>query len=173
MNRTRLMVLVGLLVVAAVGFFFRGRLTGAPGLRPGELRLDWRGRPSASALLPAKVTWCPATRLALLEAVSSDTGLMIVLYERDSITPGAHPVVGPALGAGVPRPGATVAIRWVRDSALVGYRSETGSAAIQSASGSMTGSFQARMRNATGADSLQLSGQFRELPIVTTSVGCP
>lgn len=172
MRRLRWIILIGVVDLLIATFFFRDRLFGG-GPRSGELRVEWLGRRTASATLPGKVTWCPATRLALVEAVSSDTGLMIVLYERDSITAGQHPVAPPAMGAGTPRPGATVSIRWVRDTALVGFRSEGGSVTVRKAKGTISGSFEGRMRASNGGDSLRLSGKFRDLPLVTTSVGCP
>jgi hypothetical protein len=176
MRRPRLpLLLLAVVILGAAGWFASARLfgRGAVGVAPGHLRLHWLGDPVASAVLPAKVTWCPSTRLGLLEAVSSDTGLVIVLYEQDSISAGPHPVFSPALGAGMPRPGATLAVRWVRDSILVGFRSEAGSVRVQTRGGLVSGSFDGKLRLAAGMDSLLVSGEFRGVPVVTTAVGCP
>ena len=142
---------------------------------PASLAVEWRGRTRGRMVLPARINWCPVTRVGVLEAVSGDSGVGIVLYERDAMSNVAHPVVGPDLAASAPRPGATLAMRWMRfepDTTLAGYRSVSGTIQLRVGSGKASGDVNARLRSLTGPDTLVVHGIFQDVPIVSTAVGC-
>ena len=125
--------------------------------------------------LPATLNWCPGTRRGILEALSGDSGVAVVLYERDSLTGAPHNVVSPDLTASIQTPGATVVMRWMRldrDTAVAGFRSQGGTVRINFTHGLGSGDINARMRSATSLDSLTVQGAFRDIPVVTTAAGC-
>jgi hypothetical protein len=145
------------------------------GLLAGTVALEWSGSDNGAAVLPGEVHWCPINRTGRLEAISNDTGLMILLYERDSLTAVPHRVLGPEFGAdGTPRPGATAAIRWVQDTLrVVGYRAVSGSVEVEGASPTLSGAFNIRMQHPTRVDTLAVRGNFRDLPVTIAAAGCP
>lgn len=169
--------IAGLVVVgAAAARFMNGRGDAGP-LRagPAKLAIEWHGKYRGRMVLPAQINWCPVTRVAVLEAVSGDSGVAIVLYEHDALTGTPHPVLSPDLAASAPRPSATAALRWMRldnDTALAGFRSLSGSVRIQLAPGKVSGDINARMLGVTGPDTLVIRGVFRDVPMITTAVGC-
>ena len=167
------MVIAGVVLVgvAGGGWWFFGR--GGP--RPAELTVSWRGNSAGKMTLPATLNWCPVTRVAVLEAMSGDSGVALLLYERDSLTPGPHTIVSPDLSASAPKPAASFVMRWLRstpDTALTGFRSKSGTVRIQFAAGKASGDINARMRGVAGIDSVVVQGTFIAVPVVTTAKGC-
>lgn len=165
-----------LLGIAAGGWWFFGRDAGGVlRAKSGQLAVRWRGKYPGTMTLPATLNWCPVTRVGVLEAVSGDSGAALVLYERDSLSAGPHLVVSPDLSASASKPGASFVIRWVRmrpDTAVAGFRSESGTVRIQFAAGLATGDINARMRAANGSDTLVVQGVFTAVPVVATAKGC-
>ncbi len=162
-------------VIVAVAWWWRKesqRRSGEPA--NGEIALTWRGRYRGSTILPAALNWCPESRIALLEAVSSDTGVVLVLHEMSTLSRGLHPVVGPTDITAIPRPGATVALRWVRDSAtIIGFHATGGTVTLDDIGATASGQVDVRMQKPGSADTLRLRGTFARLPVTTTAVGCP
>lgn len=170
---------VGVGVVLAV--------VGAALMRSGVLRpsttsdgmvvMKWQGALVGEAILPAQLAWCPITRLATLEAISNDTGVLFSLRERDSLTVGSYPIVaatGDGAGEELPRPAAVAAMRWVLDSATItGFRGTSGVVEIAALGASASGSFDLLMVRAGAADSIHVRGQFRGVPLVVSAIGCP
>ena len=141
----------------------------------GTLVVEWRGNLRGRMELPARLDWCPVTRVGVLEAVSGDSGVAIVLYERNALTAGSHPVLTSEVAATAPRPAAAAAIRWVRrerDTALAGFRATSGTVGVTLAPGTISGSLDSRMRSVGGTDSLIVRAAFRGVPVVATAVGC-
>lgn len=168
-------VIIGALALG--GWWFFGQSRGAMSLsaNAAHLAVRWRGKYQGTMALPAKLNWCPGTRRGILEAISGDSGVAVVLYERDSLTSGPHPVVSPDIAVSVPTPGATVVMRWMRtdrDTAVTGFRSQGGTARINFVGGQASGEINARMRAPSGPDTLVIQGVFRDVPVVTTAAGC-
>ncbi|HEY4320021.1 MAG TPA: hypothetical protein VGM77_02495 [Gemmatimonadales bacterium] len=165
-------------VVAAGGFLWWGNGAGSVSLRPGtaELAARWYGSTTGKVTLPAQLHWCPVTHVAMLEAVAGDTGIAVVFLERDALASGVHPVLAAAGGTGGPRPAATAALRWLRvrgiDTAVVGLRSEGGTAQLRVVGGVVSGEATVRMRAVLGADTATLHLVFKGVPVVTTASGC-
>jgi hypothetical protein len=169
--------IAGVVVMAAAAAWFVDRSAGTGPLHaaPARLAIEWRGKYRGRMMLPAKINWCPVTRVAVLEAVSGDSGVAIVLYEHDALTGVPHPLISPDMAASAPRPGATAAMRWMRldnDTALAGFRSLTGVVRLQLIPGKVSGEINARMLALNGADTLVVRGIFRDVPVTTAAVGC-
>jgi hypothetical protein len=167
-------IIIVLLIAGAAWWFYRSHnATGA--VRAGHVSLQWRGKYPGRLDLAGEVSWCPVNRVGVLQSVSSDTGVMIVFYERDSLIPATYPISAPAQAASGVRPAGTAALRWLhtgKDTVLAAFRSETGTMQIHRAPGMISGTLSARMRSMSGNDTLVLRGEFRDVPIVTTAVGC-
>lgn len=149
-------------------------LTRDGGAGSGRVVLEWRGSRVGTATLPGRIAWCPITRLATLEAVSNDTGLVITLLESDSLSSGPHNAVLPEIRDQSPRPNAVAAMRWVVEGdTLIGFRSVSGVVDITTSGALATGSFNLRMGSPIGMDTLVLRGDFRAVPVTASAVGCP
>lgn len=173
MRRFRpILVVILVVVVAAAGWLLVGR--GRTAASGGVVVLEWTGTSRGRAVLPATVAWCPINRVATLEAISTDTGLIITVLENDSLSRGPHQVVSPEIRDASPRPSAVAAIRWVNDSgALVGFRSVSGVVDVQPDGNIASGSFQMLMRKPVGLDTVVVRGDFRGLAVTAGAVGCP
>jgi hypothetical protein len=168
---------VGVSALAAGGWWFVGYRDGTSELSAprAHIAVRWRGRYQGAMTLPATLNWCPGTRRGILEALSGDSGVAVVLYERDSLTSGPHVVASPDIAASNPTPSATVVVRWMqvaRDTVLAGFRSQGGTVRINLVGGQASGDVNARMRSLSGTDTLVVQGAFRDVPVVTTAAGC-
>ena len=178
MKRSRVVaVALGLVALAGGGWWLvtQGGASGTLSAPGAHLAMRWRGKYQGRMTLPATLNWCPGTRRGILEALSGDSGVAVVLYERDSLTSGPHVVASPDPAAPVPTPGATVVMRWMQiggDTALAGFRSQGGTVRLSRAGGRASGDINARMRSLSGTDTLLVQGVFRDVPVVTTAAGC-
>jgi len=145
-----------------------------PPAAAGTLAIQWRGSHRGEAVLLARVNWCPVNRTGVLEAIAGDTGIAVVIYEANALTRGPHAVVMPGVPVVVPRPGASVVMRWPKDSsALLAYASQSGLLDLRLAPKLLSGTLSIRMRAASGSDSVMLTGNFTDVPVVAMAVGCP
>lgn len=164
----KLVVPLLLLVAVAVGWFLlRGDRGGA-----NSVNLAWSGSRSGRVQLPAQLSWCPVTRVATLEAVRNDTGMLMTLLEVDSLTSGPRHVVSPQIRDASPRPSALASMRWVGDSGLIGFRSVSGVVDLLGDSRRVSGSFELQMQAPGSRDTLVLRGDFRDVPVEITAVEC-
>ena len=172
-RRTAARVVLVAAIVAISWWVFRRVRPSVLAAEPGEIAVEWSGRYRGRAVLPATLNWCPGTRLGILQGISTDTGVSIVVYETESLTSGRHAVVSPTLLPAVPRPGATAAIRWARDSAvLVGFRSTSGMVQLRAGHATVTGTLNVRMHAPGNSDTLVLKGSFDRVPVTATAIGC-
>ena len=112
-------------------------------------------------------------RTGVLEAISGDTGVAVVLYEENALTRGPHAAVMPGVSTVVPRPGAAVVMRWPRDSALLAFTSQSGLVELRPTPNLVSGALSIRLRATAGADTLTLTGTFTDVPVSAMAVGCP
>lgn len=166
-RRITLTVLGAVAIAATVWWFMLRR-----GPSDGELALQWRGRHRGNATFPMTFTWCPVTRTGVLEAVSGDSGVSIVLYEPDSIRAGTRAIVAPELAPSVARPAATAAMRWVRDTIVEGFKASSGQLTLRHAAGTISGTVMLRLHGVVNADSLTLTGAFSNVRVVAMAAGC-
>lgn len=164
--------IVTLAALGAGGWWFWHATTGPDA--SGTVTLEWRGSNRGRGSFPGRIAWCPVTRMATLTAISNDVGLLITLLESDSLSVGPHQVVTPANRDASPRPNATAALRWVRDTtAIIGYASVSGVVELSSVGERASGSMDIRLRMPAALDTIVLKGDFRNLPVVASAVGCP
>lgn len=172
-------ILVGAVILGAAGgawWFLRDRDGGgAMQAEAGQLAISWRGRYRGEVTLPAKLNWCPVTRTGVLTAISADTGVAVVLYEVDSLSKGPHAAVLPSVTPVLPRPGASVAMRWPRDSAtLAAFASQSGLVEVRTAGKLVSGTLRGvKLKAATGFDTLTVDGSFTDVPVTAMALGCP
>ena len=176
MTRARVLLLLGFVAAGSTLTWWLVRTSGdqLPPAAAGTLAIQWRGSHRGEAVLPARVNWCPVNRTGVLEAIAGDTGIAVVIYEANALTRGPHAVVMPGVPVVVPRPGASVVMRWPKDSsALLAYASQSGLLDLRLAPKLLSGTLSIRMRAASGSDSLMLTGNFTDVPVVAMAVGCP
>jgi hypothetical protein len=179
MKRSRVVaVVLWLAAVGGTGWWLRTRSTGVPlgGVAANSVTLGWKGALEGTATLPATVNWCPGSRVAIIEALSNDTGFILVIHAADSLAKGTLSVL-PAefiTSPGSPRPVAASGLRWPADTAtLAGYRGQTGLLELVPAAGTISGTFTIRMQPPMSQDTISLTGAFRNLPVESRAVGCP
>jgi hypothetical protein len=167
------------MVIASVGFGAWWGLGRGPGTRfaaqDAQLVMRWHGKYAGAVTMPATLNWCPVTHVAVLEAMSGDSGFVVVLYERDALSAGPRSLMAPEVASTASRPVASAAFRWLRlepDTAVAGFRSTTGTVRIQYANGKASGDVSAHLRSAAGPDSLVVQGTFRGVPVISTAKGC-
>lgn len=160
-------------VVALAWMFLRPAPTVSARASVGEIAYTWRGKFVGQAVVPATLNWCPGSRQGLLQGISADTGIVIVLHEASALTVGQRAIVSPEAQPGLPRPRATAAVRWMRDSAtIVGFRSTGGTVDMKSVGETATGTFDVRLQVPGGTDTLVVRGTFDRVPVTATAVGC-
>lgn len=176
MTRSRVLLLLGFVAAGGTLIWWLVRASGdqLPPAAAGTVAIQWRGSHRGEAVLPARVNWCPVNRTGVLEAIAGDTGIAVVIYEANALTRGPHAVVMPGVPVVVPRPGASVVMRWPKDSsALLAYASQSGLLDLRLAPKLLSGTLSIRMRAASGSDSLMLTGNFTDVPVLAMAVGCP
>ncbi len=174
-TRTRFAVAAIVVVVAGALAWIFLRPSPVASARPsaGDIAYTWRGKFVGQAAVPATLNWCPGSRQGLLQGISADTGIVIVLHEASSLTAGQRAVVSPEAQPGLPRPRATAAVRWMRDSAtIVGFRSTGGVVELENVGQTATGTFDIRLQVPGGTDTLVVRGSFDRIPVTATAVGC-
>lgn len=171
MKRIATAVVVLLVLAGAAYWAVQGR-TGAA--ESGTVTLEWRGSARGQGSFPGRIAWCPVTRMATLSAIRGDTGFLVTLLEQDSLSLGRHQVVSPTIRDASPRPNATAALRWVKDTvAIIGYASVSGVVELTSVGSRASGSMDIRLRMPAALDTVVLKADFRNVPVVASAVGCP
>lgn len=126
--------------------------------------------------LAAVLHWCPVTRVGVLEGISGDSGMVVVVFERNSLISGAYALLPSTADSSV-RPRATAALRWMRmdtDSVLEQFLGGSGALHLQLTGSLASGVVSARMHAAatTSHDSIAVQAVFHEVPVLTTATGC-
>ncbi|HEY7613009.1 MAG TPA: hypothetical protein VH764_08435 [Gemmatimonadales bacterium] len=140
--------------------------------RGGRLEVQWFGSDTGKLVAPAVAEWCDSMRMLEVRAVHGDTGIALVLYPADSMTPGRYPLVRPQRRDSS-RPSAALALRWFAETSIRGFRSDSGQVRIASlAPAAGAGSFGARLRSATEGSLLRLTGSFQGLTVRPAPAEC-
>lgn len=144
----------------------------APPPERARLEADWTGSDTGRLSGRATAEWCDSLRVLEIRAVRGDSGVAVALYPADSVLADSYPVLPPARADSAP-PGAAVGLRWFAETAVEGFRSDSGAVVVESAgTGGITGRFVAYVRSVSGADRLALRGRFRDVPVVPAARGC-
>jgi hypothetical protein len=138
----------------------------------GMLEVQWVGGDTGKLVAPAVAEWCDSLRMLELRAMHGDTGIALVLYPADSVTPGHYPMVPPARRDST-RPSAAVALRWFAETSIHGFRGDSGSVTVAALGpGAGAGRFAARLRSTTEGTRLTITGTFRGLTVETAPADC-
>ena len=140
----------------------------------GGLQAVWTGSDRGRLAAKATAVWCRDARLAQVTAMQGDTGISLLIHPADSLAPGRYPVVDPA-NARTSAPAAALALRLLGTTAVVGYRSESGTVTVERvAGGRVWGRFESQAKVATAlAGTVKLNGRFAAVPVITGGSACP
>jgi hypothetical protein len=140
--------------------------------RTGSLQVEWTGADTGKLSAPAVAEWCDSLKLLELRAIHGDTGIALVFYPSDSVTPAHYPVVPPEK-ADSSRPSAAVALRWFAETSIRGFRGDSGTVVLEATgAGAGAGRFSAHLRSATEGSRLRVTGSFTGLTVTPASTGC-
>jgi hypothetical protein len=144
-----------------------------PADSPGAtLEAQWVGSDTGKIVAPAVAEWCDSLRILELRAVHGDTGIALALYPADSLIPGEYRLVLPERGDST-RPSGAVALRWFAETAIRGFRGDSGSVTLGATGpGVGAGRFAARLRSTTEGSRLHLTGSFRGLTVRAAPPDC-
>jgi hypothetical protein len=138
----------------------------------GSLEVRWVGSDTGKLVAPAVAEWCDSLRMLEVRAVHGDTGIALVLYPTDSVTPGRYPLVPPQRRDST-RPSAALAVRWFAETSIRGFRSDSGAVRVAALGpGAGSGAFGARLRSATEGSLLRLTGSFQGLTVRRAPAEC-
>lgn len=138
----------------------------------GRLEARWIGPDTGQVSAPATAEWCANRRLLEIRAVHGDTGIAMVLYPLDSIEADTYRVV-PGAGADSLAPSAAVALRLFAQTAIKGYQGDSGHVVLKrSGSEEISGTVEARSRSVLNGELLRISGDFRDIVVVSQIRGC-
>jgi hypothetical protein len=144
----------------------------------GQLVATWSDSGNrVSFAAPAREGWCARDTLLEILAVRNDSGVGLALYAQDSVRAEGYPVMRPGIFAPW-RPQATASVRLLSSNALRGFESTGGQVTVTSSGGSgdtqqVSGRFDFLVQLTTGGqDTLRLSGEFYQLPIVSEPASC-
>jgi hypothetical protein len=89
-------------------------------------------------------------------------GFGLVLYSLSALAAGDYPAFDPGIDS-ARRPGASAAARWFTEQQIVGYQSDSGSAALTRNGDQLRLSFGFRMRSLGGQDTIRAAGVAADL----------
>jgi hypothetical protein len=139
----------------------------------GRLDARWTGTDSGQISARAAAEWC-ADRLRLeIRGIQGDTGLALALYPVDSFLPDSYPVLEPTRADSVRRPSASVGLRLFLQTAIRGYRGDSGAVLLErSSAGQLSGRLTARARAVPNAEPIHLSAKFERVAVLPQERGC-
>ena len=115
---------------------------------------------------PASAIWCPIERRLEVRTIAGDTGVILVVYPRDSVVSGKYPITLPLPFPASPiRPGAVLALRVVIPSAVIGFRADAGDLILARNGGKITGQFSAGMTQPGQSTRVATAGKFSRIPL--------
>jgi hypothetical protein len=141
-------------------------------LQAGRLEAQWAGADSGKISAQATAEWCAERLLLEVRAIQGDTGLAMALYPVDSIESDSYPVVDPTRADSV-RPSASLGLRLFSQTAVKGYRGDSGAVLlVRSSSGRLSGKVTARVRGVPNGEEVRLSGNFDRVAMLPQERGC-
>ena len=146
---------------------------GVPGEAEGpRLETRWTGSDTAEFAAAAVAERCDSLNLLEIRAVAGDTGVALAVYRKDTILAGDYPIRHPDVADTTP-PSAAVALRWLEQTAIRGFRSDSGTLTLSRAeNGALSGSFTAAVRDVSDTGRLAVTGSFEHLRVRPATRGC-
>ena len=136
------------------------------------MEVRWEGSRDGRVSGPASASWCEARRILEIRSIRGDTGVALVLYPRKSLAPGSYRVLEPARAESLP-PAAGVAVRWLTQNVVQGFRGDSGQLELErSGTGRYAGRVHARARSVVDTQRIVLTGTFRDLVPGPDSLRC-
>lgn len=137
-----------------------------------RLSVEWTGSDTGKLSGPATAEWCDSLKLLEIRGIQGDSGLALALYPTDTIRPDSYPVLPPARADSTP-PAAAVALRWFAETAIKGFRGDSGFVVVEAGRGSeIGGRFVTHAASVSDTGRLTLRGSFRNLAIARAPRGC-
>lgn len=132
---------------------------------PGVVSVEWTASRTGGFAAQPEVSWCPADSMLEILALRGDTAFGLTLFAQDSLQVGQFPVVSGGVSS-TWRPQASGALRWVNDSANIGFEATGGNVQVTRADGGfVSGTLDARFKLVDGPDTLRVTGKFLDLMI--------
>jgi hypothetical protein len=138
---------------------------------PGMLSVAWTGTYAGRFTAPATASWCAVDTMLQVEAIRGDTGVSFALFDRDTVSPGPHPVLAPEVNVDW-RPLAAAAVRWFNDTDVTGFTGSGGVVSVTGTDSGATGTLDLRLRAANQVDTIHLSGTFTAIPVRPAEGAC-
>jgi hypothetical protein len=166
--------------VAALGWLAIAGVVARPACAPrepadsgaGSLEVEWTGSDTGKLSAPAVAEWCDSLEVMEVRSIQGDTGIALLLYPADSVTPGKYPVIAPER-ADSSRPAAALALRWFAETSIRGFRGDSGTVVVEATGpGTSAGRFSAYLRSATEGSRLRVTGSFKGLSVTPALQGC-
>ncbi|HET6578497.1 MAG TPA: hypothetical protein VFG66_09245 [Gemmatimonadales bacterium] len=137
-----------------------------------RLETRWTGGDTAGFAAPAVGEWCDTLDLLEIRAAAGDTGIALAIYPGDSVQPGDYPIRPPDV-ADTASPSAAMALRWVAQTAVRGFRSDSGTLTLhRAADGALSGSFTIHAHAVSDAVRLMVTGSFEDVHPRPVTRGC-
>lgn len=138
----------------------------------GGLALEWSGKISGHFVAPATALWCARDSLLEVMAASHDTAAGFNLLPSDTLVAMGYSVFSAQVFTPF-RPQANLALRFLRETELKAFESLSGTIQVtRLAGGRISGTLEALLRQQGGADSVRVTGRFREVAIAAASSAC-
>jgi hypothetical protein len=147
---------------------------GILGGRNAKLEAIWTGSDKGRLTASASALWCRDARIAQITAMHGDTGISVLIHPAESLVVGRYPIVEPG-SARASAPAAALALRLLGSTAVVGYRSESGTLTLERVTGGRVwGRFESQAKVATAlAGTVKLNGRFAGVPVAAGGTACP
>lgn len=128
--------------------------------RGGELTAEWLGSDTGGISGKPSTAWCRSDTMLKLFVTKGEDGVGVAIFPPDSLTPGSYPVFDVLVDSVRPRPGVTVAGRWVDDKTVAAYQSDSGSLDLTREPTGLAGRFTVRLHGVNSADTVRMTGHF-------------
>lgn len=138
----------------------------------GSLSVRWNGVAQGTFSAPAVGGWCATDSLLEVVAVRGDTGVGFSLLAEDTVRARDYPVLSGSIAVDW-RPLAVAGLRWATDTALLGFEGADGRIVVTGTdSGTVAGTLDLLLRLNDGTDTLRLTGEFTNIPILPAPGSC-
>ncbi len=134
----------------------------------------WAGSDRGRLVTSATAVWCRDAKIGQVTAMRGDSGISVLIHPAESLVAGRYPILEPG-SARASSPAAAVALRLLGSTAVVGYRSESGTLTLEKIEGGRVwGRFESEAKVASAlAGKIQLNGRFAGVPVTAGGAACP
>jgi hypothetical protein len=142
------------------------------GEKGGHLEAQWSGPARGRISGRAAAEWCSSRRRLEIRTVQGDTGIGLVIYPAETIVAARYRVLDPVKAESLP-PAAGIALRWLTQSAVQGFRGDSGVIALErSPAGLLSGRISVGARSVLDTQKVSVTGTFQDLTVRPQPRGC-